>query len=179
MNNIKISVCCFLLVLFALPVWAKEPIRTVEATVVKIADGDTLTAVDSNGTKLKIRLYGIDAPETEKANKRTGKISKMGQPYGAESYAALVAKVSGQRVKIDIMDIDRYKRLVSVVFVNGVNINEAMVIEGHAWAYQQYLSTPYKSAFMEAEKSARKRRLGLWKNNNPEPPWEFRKKNRI
>lgn len=98
---------CFLIFNTALPVWAKEPLRSIDATVVKIADGDTLTAVDNNGTKLKIRLYGIDAPETEKRNKRSGLLIKQGQPYGEESYAALVAKVSGRKVKLDIMDTAR------------------------------------------------------------------------
>lgn len=173
--NIRLLGFVLYFIYAVMPVWAKEAIRSVDATVVKIADGDTLTALDSNGTKLKIRLYGIDAPETEKSNKKTGKISKVGQPSADEAHAALTQYVLGKQARIDIMDIDRYKRLVSVVFVNGTNINEAMVKNGWAWAYQQYLSTPYKSAFIDAENSARKKRLGLWKDHNPEPPWKFRK----
>ena len=54
---------------------AKEPIRTLAGVVVKVADGDTIT-VNSDGTKVRVRLYGIDAPETEKSNRRTGRVSR-------------------------------------------------------------------------------------------------------
>jgi micrococcal nuclease len=61
------------------PAIAKEPLRIIAGTVTKVTDRDTIQ-VDSAGTKLKIRLYGIDAPEMEHLNKRTGAISKAGQP---------------------------------------------------------------------------------------------------
>jgi micrococcal nuclease len=64
---------------------AKPSIRTVEGVVTGVSDGDTLKLENAEGTKLKIRLYGIDAPEIEKINRRTGRISKPGQPYGNEA----------------------------------------------------------------------------------------------
>jgi len=72
----------------------------------------------SEGTKLKVRLYGIDAPETEKVNHRTGNISKAGQPYGAEAFKALESKILDKKVKVDIMDhycpnVNRIKSTVS------------------------------------------------------------------
>ncbi|KAF0221143.1 MAG: hypothetical protein FD174_641 [Geobacteraceae bacterium] len=73
------------------------------------------------------------------------------------------------------MDIDRYKRLVSVISLDGRDINLEMVQEGWAWAYRQYLQRPYASEYIGAEEKARKQKLGLWKQANPEPPWEFRK----
>lgn len=159
------------------PGFSKEVIRSLEGIVTKISDGDTIQ-VNSEGTKLKIRLYGIDAPETEKSNKRTGHISKPGQPYGSEAENALDGKIRGQNVRIDVMDIDRYKRLVSIVWMGSRNINSEMVADGWAWAYRQYLDAPYSSEYVNLEQKAREKRLGLWKEHNPQPPWEFRKLNR-
>ena len=154
-------------------------IRTVEGTVTNVTDGDTLKLETVEGTRLKIRLYGIDAPETEKINRRTGRISKVGQPYGEEAYRALETKVLGKKVKVDVVDIDRYKRLVGIVYLDNRNINLELVKEGWAWAYKEYLDRPYASEYLDAEKEARAKKLGLWQQRNPTPPWEFRKLMRV
>lgn len=164
--------------LLPLPAVAKDPVRTIYGTVTKVADGDTIT-VDSDGTKVKVRLYGIDTPETEKRSKKTGAVSKPGQPYGEEAYQALIEKVSRQRVRLDILDIDKYRRAVSLVWVGDRMINREMVTDGAAWAYRKYLSRPYASEFIDAEQEARQARRGLWKQLNPQPPWEFRKALRV
>lgn len=95
-----------------------------------MSDGDTLQVQDALGTKVKVRLYGIDAPETEKKNRKTGRVSKPGQPYGEEAFRALKGKVGGQFVKVEVADIDRYKRAVSVVRYGNRDINQEMVREG-------------------------------------------------
>jgi micrococcal nuclease len=51
-----------------------------------------------------------------------------------------------------------------------------MVREGWAWAYREYLRGPYVSEFINAEREAREKRLGLWRDANPTPPWEYRKR---
>lgn len=155
--------------------FAKEPIRSVVGMVTKVSDGDTIHLTDDLGTKLKVRLYGIDAPETEKSNRKTGKVSKAGQPYGEEAFRALDDKVFRKRVRVDIMAIDQYQRFVGIIWLGDRNINKEMVAEGYAWAYRQYLDRPHASEYIVAEKQARDRRLGLWVQDNPEPPWEFRK----
>jgi len=165
------------LLLFPVLVFAKEPIRTLSGSVVKVADGDTIT-VNSEGTKLKVRLYGIDAPETAKINKRTGKVNKQGQPYGEEAFQALSGKVMGKQVRLEVMAIDRYKRAVSIVYLGETNVNQGMVSAGWAWAYRRYLDRPHASEYLEAEETARSARRGLWKDRNPEPPWEFRREQR-
>ncbi len=168
-----------LLILLPLCLCAKEPIRTEEGVVRQVADGDTVTVVTSEGTKLKVRLYGIDAPETAKMNRRTGVVSKLGQTYGEEAYRALEDKVLGKRVRVRIMDIDRYRRMVSVLYLDRRDINKEMVQEGFAWAYKEYLHGPYASEYIDAEREARSKHLGLWRQANPEPPWEFRKRLRM
>jgi len=169
---------CFILITFLLfpsLTIAKEPIRNEQGTVVKVIDGDTVHVITANKTKLKIRLYGIDAPETPKINRKTGVVSKQGQPYGEEAYEVLKDKTFGKKVRIEIMDIDRYKRMVAVLRIGNRNINQEMVIEGWAWAYRQYLDRPYASEYIRAEETARAKKLGLWNQANPQPPWEFRK----
>lgn len=165
---------CLLLLLLPIYALAQEPYRTVEGHVEKVVDGDTITVI-TNGTKLKVRLYGIDAPEAEKRNRNTGAVTKEGQPYGDEAWRRLVEKVDGQRVRLDIMDVDRYRRMVSIVWIGEGNINREMVAEGWAWAYREYLKGPYASEFIQDEERARKQRLGLWQQYNPLPPWEFRR----
>jgi len=86
--------------LHSIPAWAKEPIRIIEGMVSKVSDGDTVQVQDALGTRVKVRLYGIDAPETEKRNRKTGRVSKPGQPYGEEAFLALGGKVGGQFVKV-------------------------------------------------------------------------------
>lgn len=171
----KSMLLSIILLIFSLPVFAKQPIRSIEGIVSKISDGDTIHVTDSLGTKVKVRFYGIDAPETAKGNKRTGKISKEGQPYGKEAFKGLQAKLIRQHVRLDVMDTDRYGRTVSIVWVKNRNINLEMVVDGWAWAYTQYLDRPHASEYIVAEEQARKAHKGLWQQSNPQPPWEFRK----
>ena len=164
--------------LMVLPAYAKAPIRTINGTVTKVSDGDTIQVVDPLGTRVKVRLYGIDAPETEKRSRKTGRVGKEGQPYGEEAFQALQGKIGGQRVKAEVVAIDRYRRAVSVVWLGERNINKEMVREGFAWAYRQYLERPHTSEYIQAEDQARRERRGLWRQVNPQPPWEFRKAQR-
>ncbi|MDD5533531.1 MAG: thermonuclease family protein [Syntrophales bacterium] len=79
---------------------ARDPIRTVTGTVTKVTDGDTIQVTTAEQTKLKVRLYGIDTPETAKLNRTSGRISKPGQPYGKESWEALELKITGKQVRL-------------------------------------------------------------------------------
>jgi len=161
--------------LATLPAYARAPIRVIEGIVLKVTDGDTVQLQDKLGSKVKVRLYGIDAPETEKVNRKTGRVGKQGQPYGQEAFEALRGKVGGKSVTAEVMDIDRYRRAVAVVRYGNRNINQEMVREGFAWAYRRYLDRPHASEYIGAEEQARRERRGLWRQSNPLPPWEFRK----
>lgn len=166
------------LILFAPQAFAKEPIRILEGLVSKVSDGDTIN-INSGGTKVKIRFYGIDTPESTKINRRTGHVNKPGQPYGDEAWHALEGKIANRHVRVEVMDRDRYGRLVSVVWLENRNINKEMVADGWAWAYRQYLDRPHASEYIDAEERARGKQLGLWREANPQPPWEFRKSLRV
>lgn len=156
--------------LFSVPSCAAP--REVEGEVTRVADGDTLTLVTREGTKLKVRLYGIDAPEIRHEE-------MPGQPYAEESKTALEALTLGKRVTVEIVDVDTHGRVVGIVRRDGLDINRDMVRSGFAWAYRRFLSAPYASGYIDVERDARRRGLGLWKQANPDPPWDFKRRNRI
>jgi len=151
-------------------------IRTVTGTVTKVSDGDTIHLTTPEQTKLKVRLYGIDAPETVKINNHTGRISKPGQPYGDESWKALESKIMGKQVKLDILDIDKYRRMVGMIYLGDRNINLEMVREGQAEAFVEYLKPPYWTQFLEAEREAQAATKGIWSLPDYERPRTFRKR---
>ena len=159
--------------------FAREPIRTVTGTVTKVTDGDTIHVTTPEKTKLTVRLYGMDAPETPKINKRTSHINKPGQPYGDESWKALESKIMRKPVTLDIIDIDRYKRMVGVIWIGNRNINLEMVKEGYAEAYLEYLKEPNRAQFIRAEKEARSARRGIWSLPDYERPKDFRKRLKV
>ncbi len=153
--------------------------RTVAGTVTKVSDGDTIHVRTPEQTKLKVRLYGIDAPETQKINKRTGHISKPGQLYGDESWKALTDKIKRRQVRLDIIDIDKYRRMVGIIWLDSRNINLEMISEGYAEAYVEYLKQPYRSQFITAEREAKSARRGIWSLPDYERPRDFRKRLKV
>lgn len=132
-----------------------------------VYDGDTVLLATASNNKLKVRLYGVDAPETRKPD-------KPGQPFGDVAKRTLMYKIMGRQVSAEIVEKDQYDRSVAVIRYEGRDINREMVSEGMAWAYRQYLGGAYASDYIGAEEQARRMRKGLWRDNNPLPPWEFR-----
>jgi endonuclease YncB( thermonuclease family) len=141
---------------------AAKPHYEITGKVVKIADGDTLTILDSSNEQHRIRLAGIDAPE-------------KGQPFGIKARQALGDKVFSQTVRIEVIDVDRYKREVGRIYLGERFVNMEMVRDGFAWRYVQY---DKPGEFSAAEADAREHRRGLWADPNPTPPWEWRKTKR-
>ena len=132
--------------------------------VVGVYDGDTITVRDGN-TTYKVRLAGIDAPELK-------------QQYGVECRDALRWLVSDKDVCVRWSVKDRYGRYVGMVFgseAGYLNVNLAMLGSGYAWHYSDYDRT---ETFISHQIEARKGRVGLWSQEDPEPPWDYRKKNR-
>ncbi len=151
-------------------------IRTVTGTVTKVSDGDSIQITTAEQTKLKVRLYGIDAPEIFKISHRTGQVSKPGQPHGKESWKMLENKIMGEKVRLEILDIDKYRRMVGIIWLGDRNINLEMVREGFAEAFIEYLKPPYRAQFLESEQEARKARRGIWSIPDYERPRDFRKR---
>ncbi len=138
---------------------------TLTGKVVKITDGDTLYVLDANYKDHKIRLGGIDAPERKQA-------------YGLASRKHLASIVAGQQVKVEYQKRDRYGRIVGKVLHDGINVCLEQVKAGLAWhdkRYQHEQILEDRRLYADAEIRARDERLGLWRDNNPNPPWEHRR----
>ena len=151
-------------------------IRTVTGTVTKVSDGDTIQVTTAEQTILRVSLYGIDAPETRKINQRTGRANIPGQPYGEESRKALEGKIIGRQIRMDITDIDQYKRMVGIIWIGTRNINLEMLQEGYAEVYVVYLKEPYRRQFLQAQREAKSATRGIWSLRIYERPRDFRKR---
>ena len=114
-----------------------------------VTDGDTLTVA-----KQRIRLWGIDAPES--AQQCTGKDGRT-WPCGRRSAAALDGYLLEKTVRCQPKDTDRYGRVVAECFVQGASVNRWMVRSGWAVAYRQYAT-----AFIADEADARQHQRNLW-----------------
>jgi endonuclease YncB( thermonuclease family) len=144
---------------------------TMQGKIMQVKDGDTIVVSPVEGGQFfTCRLYGIDAPETPHP-----RFGKSGQPYGKAATWELKRLILGQTVEITTTGQKTYNREVCLIRKNGTDINLEMVRRGYAWAYRHYLRSPYASEYIGAEKEARDKRLGLWRDTNPTPPWEFRR----
>ena len=129
----------------------------ITCKVVRVIDGDTISVNMPNGTA-KIRLYGIDAPESK-------------QEYGQQSTKLLNKLIGDQLIKVYVIEKDRYGRLIGKIFFHGEYVNHTMVKEGAAWHYKQY-SKDVELAI--AEDWARQEHKGLWQKESPTAPWNYR-----
>jgi endonuclease YncB( thermonuclease family) len=130
--------------------------------VVGVADGDTITVLRDGHEQVKIRFYGIDAPES-------------GQPYGKASKKHLSSLVYGKSVQVEVMDTDRYGRTVARIFVDGTDVNAAQLLSGNAWLYERYCKDWVCGEWLGLQAEARSRGAGLWAARNPTPPWQWRR----
>jgi len=130
------------------PVWRVETVH----------DGDTVTCLDTDGKPRKIRLQGIDAPEFD-------------QPYGRLSRNTLDGKLSGRAVRVEGTAHDQHGRLLGTLWIEDRNINREMVADGLAWVFGGFSPDP---DLVAAESAARQGRRGLWADQHPVSPSQWR-----
>jgi endonuclease YncB( thermonuclease family) len=150
---------------------AADPLPVLKAKVTRVNDGDSIE-VDLDSGHARVRMSAIDTPEHD-------------QPYGSQASAALKGMLPiGTAVELEVVTQDQFRRLVAVVWmVKGderTNVNEAMLRQGHAWAYRRYMKDP---RFCDLEQEARSKKLGLWAQPVSEwvypPEWRFLKNGEI
>lgn len=134
--------------------------------VVSVTDGDTIKVLDPGGQQVKVRLYGIDSPEKK-------------QSFGQVATKYTANMIAGKTVEIEEVDRDRYGRIVGIVLIGGVNVNQELVSNGYAWVYHQYCRRPECQNWQSLEQEAQAKKIGLWADPKPIPPWEWRSKKRI
>ena len=124
--------------------------------ITRVYDGDTVKA-QGNDIEITVRLVGIDAPETSKKKRDPG------QPYSQQAKKYLASLVLNKSVDIKGYGLDRYSRILGVIYLNNKNINLEMVKTGLAEVYRgkpprDLAMEPY----LEAEKRAREAKTGMW-----------------
>lgn len=149
------------MIALALALLLAEP-QTITGKVVAVHDGDTLTLLDGANCQHKIRLAGIDAPE-------------LGQAYGRRAREALAEMVGGQPVDVRWTGKDRYGRILGDVYLGKRWVNRELLAAGYGWHYRQYSKS---KELQRAEDLAREKRAGLWADEAPTAPWEWRRRER-
>jgi endonuclease YncB( thermonuclease family) len=131
-----------------------------------IEEGDTLTMLDASNVQYKMRFSAIDAPERD-------------QRYGAASKTQLSKRAAGKVAEALCYKKDRYKRHICIVYVDGKDVALAQTDAGLAREYLRYLnelSPSRQDEYLPAEARAAADRVGLWRDNSPIPPWEWRRR---
>jgi endonuclease YncB( thermonuclease family) len=134
-------------------------------TVVAVSDGDTVTILDGARRLHKVRLAGIDAPETA-------------QPFGQASRKYLHDTIYAKDVEVSWTKRDRYGRIIGKVTLAEFDVCLNQIRRGLAWHYKQYQreqSPTDSQTYSTMEKLARADHAELWALTNPEPPWAFRR----
>ncbi|QBL10998.1 thermonuclease family protein [Campylobacter helveticus] len=136
--------------------------KELTGKVSRVIDGDTIELLVKQedikqSPKIKVRLFGIDAPEKKQA-------------FGKEAKEYLSSLILDKEVILIINDKDKYQRTIGTILLNEKDINKEMVKNGYAWAYESY-STKYLAQQADAQMF----KLGLFKDENAIKPSEFRK----
>ena len=135
----------------------------ITARVVGVADGDSITVLAPGNRQVKIRLHGIDCPES-------------GQAFGRKAKQFTSSQCFGTTIRYRQVDIDRYGRTVATVYLeDGTELNLAILKAGFAWHYRRYSD---RQDYADAEEGARRAGIGLWADKDPTPPWEWRRERR-
>jgi micrococcal nuclease len=137
--------------------------QSIQGKVVAISDGDTFTILTINKEQIKIRLYGVDCPESR-------------QDFGTRAKQFTSTLCFGKMVKAEVKNHDRYGRKIAIVILpDGKILNKELLLSGMAWHYKHY----DKSVDLaQLESIARLRKSGIWSTKNPVAPWEFRQNKR-
>ncbi len=139
--------------------------------MIKIYDGDSLLVRGTDLT-LKIRMVGIDAPET-------GGRQKPGQPYSRQAHLFLSRQIQDRFVTLKTYGLGGYNRILAEVFVGSINMNLEMMKAGLAEMYQGSLPKTFNAApYLTAQDHARQRRIGMWaQGSRYKSPRQWRREN--
>lgn len=158
----KILLLIILLLVFASAPESFAQNAGYSAYCVAVIDGDTIQ-VKTKGGQQRIRLYGIDCPE-------------LGQPFGSQAKNKTKKLIQNKRVKILVLDKDRYGRLVALVSTKAFIVQEELLKSGLAVVYPMFCKMPICSKWQQLEEQAKEQKKGMWKMENNTFPWEWRKK---
>lgn len=141
----------------------EQPPQLLEGICVGVSDGDSLHLELPDGERVRVRLYGIDAPEKDQecalaARKKLGKL------------------IYDKEIRVEVLDVDKYGRYVGKVYAGARYVNRFMLKEGLAWHYKHYAADDELLA--EAEARAKAAGRGIWSTESPCRPRVFRSEQR-
>ena len=135
--------------------------QNITGTCIRVIDGDTIDIITKEEKEaLRIRLWGIDAPESS-------------QEYGREATSYLANKILGKTVHVYVSSTDIYGRCIGKIHSDDGYINLLMVSSGHAWYYEKY--APEDKDLEKAQQDAQNKKKGVWSNPLAIAPWFFRR----
>jgi micrococcal nuclease len=144
-----------------LSLFAAIPVMAWEGTVTRVLDGDSIR-IRLGNELVTIRLYGIDSPE-------------YGQAFWREAKEATTTLLLGKKVMVEPLETDRFGRVVALVQVRGILANSELVRRGLAWVFPHYCKAqPFCRELENLEQGARSQKLGLWREQQPMPPWVWK-----
>lgn len=133
---------------------------TFTGKVIGVTDGDTIVILTDQKEQIKVRLEGIDCPESN-------------QDFGNKAKQATVDLCFQKQVRIEKTGEDRYGRTLAHVYVGEVSVNKELLKLGMAWHYKYYNKDPELAGLEDKAKAAK---VGIWSQPNPVAPWDFRHK---
>ncbi|WP_255571219.1 thermonuclease family protein [Halomarinibacterium sedimenti] len=154
-RNLFFVFICFL---FCLRIAAQS--NSIEGKVVAITDGDTFKLITKDSTLYRIRVANIDCPERK-------------QPFSKRAKQFTSQAIFGDTVLVMYDKKDRYGRIIGFVkYDNGRDLSEELLKNGLAWHFIKYSKDKTLQAL---EDRAKINKIGLWSENNPIAPWDWRK----
>ena len=145
------------------------PAITVEAAVSKKQTAKFVRAIDGDTAELKVkgkiytfRFLAVDTPETKKPNTPVAFMGKRASNYTKTA----LKKAKKIQIQYDGAKTDKYGRRLAWVWIDGKLLQKQLVQKGYARVYYIYGNYKYTKTLQSAEKVARKKKLGVWKNYN-------------
>lgn len=161
----KIIILIFVVCLTACPALDTLGVATYEIDGIRIIDGDTAEVLIVGQGSQRVRLLGVDAPESRQA-------------FGKASKKSLATCTTARPLQLASNKTDRYGRLVGVIYAGGIDCNLYQIQSGMAWHYKAYQNDQTKTdqqKYANAEQYAQTQKIGLWSDNCPIAPWNYRK----
>jgi len=159
---------CWLALLLCVGV-ASAGEKWVSGRVVSVTDGDTAVVETRNGRSLRVRFYGVDAPEHENRD-------WPAQPYSAAAHRFMRGLIADHEVAVRLTGARTHGREVGEVFVDGRSASRELLRAGLGWWNRKYAGQD--SDLARLHESARAARAGLWRDARPVPPWVHRARHR-
>jgi len=148
---------CVLLILASESVHAQRPTdlvnRRFTGRVTHVADGDTMDVVISPARRVRVRLHGVDTPES-------------GEPFSTRALTFTRVLMFGRDVTVTGKDVDSYGRLVARIAVDNVDASESIIAAGLGCTYRRYVTD---SALEAALADARRAKRGFWATGASRP----------